>query len=175
MTKKAILLTFISAIGIVILAGTLSYVVWIGQPSADTLPPTPPDPIGVPTEKPPVPPIPRLSGDILDDGIVSALDINSIIVKWKQVALDYNLVDASSDIAGTISSLDLSQTIKYWKCVEQKGETSCPYLNSSDVQESPIPTVQPSPGNTANDTVPTPTATSSSGPVLPPIPPVPAN
>lgn len=163
MTKKAILLTFISAIGIVVLAGVLSYVVWIGQPSADTLPPTPPDPRGVPTEKPPVPAIPRLSGDILDDGIVSALDINSIVVKWKQVALDYNLVDASSDIAGTISSLDLSQTIKYWKCVEQKGEAKCPYLGSSEVGEPPIPPV------------PTPTATTSSGPVLPPVPPVPAN
>jgi len=173
MTKKAILLTFISAIGIVVLAGALSYVVWIGQPSADTLPPTPPDPNGAPTEKPPVPPIPRLSGDILDDGIVSALDINSIIAKWKQVALDYNLVDASSDIAGTISSLDLSQTIKYWKCVEQKGEAKCPYLSSSEVQE-PTTSATPTSSSTAT-TSSSATATSSSGPILPPVPPVPAN
>ena len=180
MTKKAILLTFISALGVVVLAGVLSYVVWTSQPSADSLPPTPPDPSGIPTDKPPVPPIPRLSGDVLDDGIVSALDINSLVVHWKQVADEYNLVDASGEQIGLITSLDLSQTIKYWKCVEQKGTDSCPYLassNNSDGDGSIVPPTPPVPGSSSTDTSSTPvaSATASASSDMPPAPPGPTN
>lgn len=132
MSKKAILLTFVSAVAVVCLAGILSYLVWSGQPSADTNPPQPPIPAGAPADRPPVPFVPRLAGDILDDGIVDALDINSIIVHWKTIALAYNLVDTTSEKTGTISSLDLNQTIKYWRCTEGKGEAACPYLAASN-------------------------------------------
>ena len=74
MSKKAIFLTFLSAVAVVCLAAVLSYLVWANQPQADSNPPMPLIPTGAPTEKPPVPAIPRLAGDILDDGIVDALD-----------------------------------------------------------------------------------------------------
>lgn len=171
MTKKAILLTFVSAISVVVLAGVLSYVVWSSQPSADSNPPTPPDPSGIPSEKPFVPNPPRISGDILDDGVVSALDINSIVVHWLKIEPEYNLVDAQSESAGLVSSLDLNQTIKYWRCVEQKGETECPYLGSSNSGTGDIGT-PPIPGTPVASS--TATAQSSSVP-LPPVPPVPTN
>jgi hypothetical protein len=169
MSRKAILLTFISAVAVICLAGVLSYLVWANQPQADTEPPVPPLPEGAPTEKPPVPAIPRLSGDVLDDGIVSALDINSIIVHWKQVTDEYNLIDSSSEAVGLISSLDLNQTIKYWQCVEQKGVAVCPYLSSTTGNDTPP--VPPTP--TASTTV-TVTTTSTSNDT-PPTPPTPTN
>lgn len=174
MSKKAILLTFISAVAVICLAGVLSYLVWANQPQADTEPPVPPLPEGAPTEKPPVPAIPRLSGDVLDDGIVSALDINSIVVHWKQVTDEYNLVDSSSETSGLISSLDLNQTIKYWQCVEQKGVTACPYLSTTTAGDD-TPPVPPNP--TASTTVSaTVTSTSSDTPSeFPPTPPNPTN
>lgn len=175
MTKKAILLTFISAVSVIALAGVLSYVVWSSQPSADSLPPTPPDPSGIPSEKPFVPPAPRISGDILDDGIVSALDINSIVVHWLKVAPEYNLVDAEAESAGIISALDLNQTIKYWRCVEQKGETECPYLGSSNggsATTSPVtPPVPPAPGASSTASA----ASTTSQIPMPPVPQAPVN
>ena len=179
MTKKAILLTFVSALSIIVLAGILSYVVWTSQPSADSFPPTPPDPAGIPAEKPPVPASPRLSGDILDDGIVSSLDINSIVVHWKQITDEYNLVDTIDESKGLISSLDLSQTIKYWQCVEQKGVQACPYLEAQsggdgDIVTPPIPsTPGPDTSITPSSSV-TATTTTSTIP-MPPVPPVPTN
>lgn len=174
MSKKAILLTFVSAVTVICLAGVLSYLVWSSQPSADSNPPIPPVPSGAPTGRPPVPASPRLAGDILDDGIVSSLDINSVVVHWKQVASEYNLVDASSEQAGLISSLDLSQTIKYWKCTEQQGETACPYL-ATILSGIDNPPALPS---TTSTTTPIGSATATStaiSPPLPPVPPAPAN
>lgn len=155
MSKKAILVTFLSTIVLVVGVGMLSYFIWMNQPSADIVPPTPPEPpSNAPATQPPVPPVPRLKGDILDDGIVNALDINSVIVHWKQVAKAYNLVDDSSETTGTISGLDLSMVIKYWKCDESQDRTACPYLS----------------GTADNDASATATATASSSVILPPVP-----
>jgi hypothetical protein len=98
----------------------------------------------------------------LDDGIVSALDINSIVVHWKQIAIDYNLVDSSDENPGYISGLDLNQTIKYWQCVEQKGITACPYLAANDTDGPPTP-----PNPTASITA---TSSANDGPPTPPNP-----
>lgn len=179
MSKKAILLTFVSAVAVICLAGVLSYLVWTNQPSADSNPPIPPIPGGAPTEKPPVPASPRLAGDVLDDGIVSSLDINSIVVHWKQIAPEYNLVDADSDQAGIISLLDLNQTIKYWKCTEQQGEAACPYLVSI-ASGTTTPITPPVPPNPADSTTATTSAVASAtssqtAPLTPPVPPVPTN
>jgi len=176
MSKKAIFLTFLSAVAVVCLAAVLSYLVWANQPQADSNPPMPLIPTGAPTEKPPVPAIPRLAGDILDDGIVDALDINSIIVHWKQVAEEYNLTDATGDQSGLISLLDLNQTIKYWKCLEQKGETACPYLSAANsgggTGGGDTPPIPPNPGASATVTA---TITSTTASDAPPMPGVPTN
>jgi len=166
MSKKAILVTFVSTLVVVVGVGLLSYFMFSNQPTADVVPPVPPTPpSNAPVAKPPVPPVPRLKGDILDDGIVNALDINSVIVHWKQIAKEYNLVDDSSEKVGLISSLDLGMTIKYWGCSEAKGEKDCPYLTSADaVVGSPTPT--PTTSVTA-------TSTSTSTEILPPVPAVP--
>lgn len=157
MSKKAILVTFVSTMVVVVGVGLLSYFMFTNQPSADIVPPTPPTPpSNAPAAKPPVPPIPRLKGDILDDGIVNALDINSVIVHWKQIAQEYNLVDDASEKVGTISALDLGMTIKYWGCSEAKGEKDCPYLSAADTAS------------------PTPTATATSTEILPPVPVLPS-
>lgn len=159
MSKKAILVTFVSTMVVVVGVGLLSYFMFTNQPSADIVPPTPPTPpSNAPAVKPPVPPVPKLKGDILDDGIVNALDINSVIVHWKQIAKEYNLVDDASEKVGTISALDLGMTIKYWGCSEAKGEKDCPYLTSADTT-SPTPTA---------------TVTSTSSETLPPVPAIPS-
>ncbi len=177
MTKKAILLTFVSALSVIVLAGVLSYVVWSSQPSADSNPPTPPDPIGIPSGKPFVPDVPRLSGDILDDGIVSALDINSIVVHWLKVEPEYSLVDAQDENVGLVSSLDLNQTIKYWNCIEQKGTAECPYLNNSTNGEIIVPPPLPSPSYSSTTTpVASPVASTTTSTIpMPPVPPQPTN
>jgi len=181
MSKKTILLTFLSAVAVICLAGVLSYLVWTNQPAADSTPPIPPIPGGAPTDKPFVPVVPRLAGDILDDGIVDSLDINKIVVAWKTVLPAYNLVDASSEKTGIISALDLTQTIKYWKCVEQKGEAKCPYLVSitggeGTVTPTPTTTAGSSATSTTSSTVTTSATTSpTSTAVVPPVPPIPAN
>jgi hypothetical protein len=159
MSKKAILVTFVSTMVVVVGVGLLSYFMFTNQPSADIVPPTPPTPpSNAPVEKPPVPPVPRLKGDILDDGIVNALDINSVIVHWKQIAKEYNLVDDASEKVGTISALDLGMTIKYWGCSEAKGATDCPYLTATEAVTG----------------TPTPTATPTSTDALPPVPAIPS-
>lgn len=167
MSKKAILVTFVSTFVVVVGVGLLSYFMFANQPSADIVPPTPPTPpSNLPAVKPPVPPVPRLKGDILDDGIVNALDINSVIVHWKQIAKEYNLVDDASEKVGTISSLDLGMTIKYWGCSEAKGEKDCPYLTSADAivgTPTPTPTVTTSASTTATSTD-----------ILPPVPAIPS-
>jgi hypothetical protein len=156
--KKRSKITIVLASSILFLL-TLGSLIWVTQPSADSEPPIPPLPNGAPTEKPPVPPIPRLSGDVLDDGIVSTLDINSLIVHWKQLAGDYNLVDSPSEQKGYISILDLNQTLKYWQCLEQKGSSKCPYLDGKFKEsEDEVPPVPALPSTVPG---PSPTATNS--------------
>lgn len=194
MSKKSILVTFVSTIVVVVGVGLLSYFMFTNQPSADIVPPTPPTPpSNAPAVKPPVPPVPRLKGDILDDGIVNALDINSVIVHWKQIAKEYNLVDDTSEKVGTISALDLGMTIKYWGCSEAKGVKDCPYLTAAEaVTGTPTPTCQNAPAPcsstgklpavTGKDDkgcsiwakCPTATATSTSTDALPPVPAIPS-
>lgn len=130
MNKKTILISFAAVLVLILAAGVLSYYMAANQPSADVgYPPVPPVPSNAPIEKPFVPSVPRLSGDVLDDGRVDSLDINSLIVNWKTDKPEYNLVDDPSGQTGILNALDLSQTIKYWKCLENK--TGCPYLTQS--------------------------------------------
>jgi len=143
MSKKAIFITFVSAIVVVFLVGILSFWIARNQPSADVAtPPTPPVPADAPKEPvtpldpqgatlyPPVPPAPLLSGDTVDDGIVDVLDINALIVHWGETNVDYNLADETND-KGVINVLDLGQAIKYWKCFEGREGKDCPYREAS--------------------------------------------
>lgn len=140
MSKKTVFITLVSTIIIVALVGFLSFWMWSNQPSADVVtPPVPPDPSNAPKDRPPVPSSPQLAGDALDDGIVNALDVNAIVVHWKEQNADYNLVDNPNETKYTINALDLSQTIKYWKCLETRTDKDCPYL-STTVSTSSIPT-----------------------------------
>jgi hypothetical protein len=143
MSKKTVFITFVSTIILVILVGLLSFWIWSNQPSADVVtPPVPPNPSNAPTDRPPVPTSAQLAGDTLDDGIVNALDINALVAHWKEQNADYNLVDNPDEAKYTINVLDLSQTIKYWKCLETRTDKDCPYLSttSSTSSTSSIPT-----------------------------------
>jgi hypothetical protein len=140
MSKKTVFITFVSTIILVVLVGLLSFWIWSNQPSADVVtPPVPPNPSNAPTDRPPVPTSAQLAGDTLDDGIVNALDVNALVAHWKEQNADYNLVDNSNETKYTIDALDLSQTIKYWKCLETRKDKDCPYL-SMDYSTSLIPT-----------------------------------
>ncbi|MCX6810038.1 MAG: hypothetical protein NTZ65_04855 [Candidatus Berkelbacteria bacterium] len=151
MSKKAIFVTFASTILLVLLVGVLSYFVYTNQPSADsTTPPTPAKPIrpiNAAQVNPPVPVVPRIAGDSIDDGIVDGLDINAEIVHWKEVNADYNLVDETAGTANLLNALDLSQTIKYWKCLETRTDKSCPYLTATLIQNDGGITLPPTPEN----------------------------
>lgn len=148
MTKRAVLFTFLSAITLVIVVGFLSFFVAKNQPSADVAsPPTPPPPSGAPKNPPtptvgsdvdnpptpsdpdyvypPVPKAPLISGDAVDDGIVDVLDINVLLIHWNETNEDYSMVDEGT--AKIIDTLDLSQTIKYWRCLETRTDKDCPY------------------------------------------------
>lgn len=119
---------------------------YLNKPSADIpTPPIPPAPTSTAQLKPPVPKEPRISGDSNDDGLVDALDINALIVFWKRISGDYNLIDSPTDTPYLISALDLNMVITYWKCVEQKGTVKCPYIktrivDSGDASSTPTPT-----------------------------------
>ena len=148
MTKRAIFITFVSAISLVVIVGFLSFYISKNQPTADVATPaTPPPPSGAPTNPavpsvdtgasdpstpstpdylyPPVPKAPLLSGDAIDDGLVDVLDINVLLVHWNEVNEDYSMVDEGS--TKIIDTLDLSQTIKYWRCLETRTDKDCPY------------------------------------------------
>lgn len=138
MTKRAVFITFLSAIMLFVVVGVLSFYVAKNQPSADSsTPPTPPPPSGAPANPvtpddpeteylyPPVPNAPLLSGDSIDDGIVDVLDINVLLVHWNEVNEDYSLTDEGD--TKLIDTLDLSQAIKYWRCFEGKTSKDCPY------------------------------------------------
>lgn len=147
MTKRAVLITFLSAIVLVTVIGALSFYVYKNQPSADVdSPAMPPMPSVAPTSPvtpslggvadpvtpadpdyiyPPLPDAPLISGDATDDGIVDVLDINVLLIHWKETNADYSMVDESD--TQIIDSLDLSQTIKYWRCLETRTDKSCPY------------------------------------------------
>jgi len=137
MTKRAILITFISVISLFVVVGALGFYVAKNQPSADIpTPPTPPLPSDAPTTPPtpsdpgttiypPVPDAPLISGDSTDDGIVDVLDINVLLVHWNEENIDYSLVDEAEKMV--IDTLDLSQVIKYWRCLETRTDKNCPY------------------------------------------------
>jgi hypothetical protein len=149
MSKKTIFIAFVSTIIIVVLVGFLSFWMWSNQPSAEVVtPPVPSNPSNAPTDRPPVPPSAQLAGDTLDDGIVNALDINATAIHWKEQNADYNLVDSPNEAKYTINVLDLSQIIKYWKCLETIKDKECPYL-SMDYSTSLIPN-PPVPENPQN-------------------------
>lgn len=121
MTTRAIFITLISVALLILVAGGVSYLVWTNQPSADvSSPPVPPAPKIANNQFPPVPAEPRIKGDTIDDGIVDVLDINGLIAHWRQTNADYNLVDDSQGEVNILNALDLSQTIKYWRCLELK-------------------------------------------------------
>lgn len=137
MSKRAVLITFLSVVSLVIVVGALSFYVAKNQPSADTLtPPTPPLPGDAPTTPPtpsdpgdpiypPTPDLPLISGDATDDGIVDVLDVNVLLIHWNEENLDYSLVDEGETMI--IDTLDLSQVIKYWRCLETRTDKNCPY------------------------------------------------
>jgi hypothetical protein len=148
MSKKAILITFVSTIIVVALVGFLSFWMWSNQPSAEVItPPVPPEPSNAPTDRPPVPQSPQLAGDVLDDGIVNGLDINAIATHWKEQNADYNLVDNPDEAKYTINILDLSQTIKYWKCLETRKDKECPYLSTGNSTSTKSTLTPPVPEN----------------------------
>jgi len=127
MNNKIVITTAVAIVAVVAAVGLLSFYVARNQPTADVeVPPTPPLPGGAPEIPPFVPDIPRLSGDVLDDGRVDSLDINVLVLNWKKQNPEYNLLDGSSDTPGILNALDLAQTIKYWKCLE--GKQGCLYL-----------------------------------------------
>ncbi len=137
MTKRAIFITFLSVISLFVIVGALSFYVAKNQPSADIpTPPTPPLPSDAPTTPPtpddpgtaiypPIPDAPLISGDSTDDGIVDVLDINVLLVHWNEENTDYSLVDEGKTMV--IDTLDLSQVIKYWRCLETRTDKNCPY------------------------------------------------
>lgn len=150
MTKRTVFITFLSAITLVVVVGLLSFYVSKNQPTADVAtPPTPPPPSTAPKNPPtpslradlktqnpptpghpdylypPVPKAPLISGDATDDGIVDVLDINVLLVHWNEVNEDYSMVDEGS--TKVIDTLDLSQAIKYWRCLETRTGKDCPY------------------------------------------------
>jgi len=131
MMKKNIYV-IVALVGVVfLLAGGLVFWVIKNSPQADISPPVPPVPqrIELPTsDRPPVPPEPRLAGDAQDDGIVNALDINVLLTNWKKTRPEFNLVNAANEEVILLNSLDLSQVIKYWKCIEDSKTKKCPYL-----------------------------------------------
>jgi hypothetical protein len=129
MSRKGIIVTFISTAVVIMLVGILSWWMWVNQPTADVAtPPVPAEPSNAPSQKPPVPPEPRIMGDVIDDGIVDALDVNGVITQWQQKNSDYNIVnDQNSDDTNVINSLDMIQVFKYWKCYESRSDKSCPY------------------------------------------------
>lgn len=147
MTKRAIFITFLSTIVLIVAVGALSFYVYKNQPSADVdSPAMPPMPDSAPTSPvtptlddvatpvtpadpdyiyPPVPTAPLLAGDSTDDGIVDVLDINVLLIHWNETNVDYSTVDESD--TPVIDTLDLSQTIKYWRCLETRTDKDCPY------------------------------------------------
>lgn len=139
MSKKAIFLTFVSAITVVLVVGVMSFWAARNQPTADVaVPIMPSPPAGAPANPitpneptsyiyPPVPKAPLLAGDSIDDGIVDVLDINVLIAHWNEASGDYNLVDDSNGQQNYIDTLDLAQTIKFWKCYELRTNKDCPY------------------------------------------------
>lgn len=159
--SKAIVYFIVSALIIVGFSGLIW--LYLNKPSADIpTPPVPPAPTNVVQVKPPVPVEPRISGDANDDGLVDALDLNAIIVFWKTVTRDYNMVDAKSDTPFMVTALDLSMTITYWRCLEQKGIAKCPYIVERIVDA-------PTPGTSAT-AVPSATNTPPDEVGLPPVP-----
>ncbi len=129
MSRKAILITLISTTCLVFLVGLLSYWMWQNQPTADVLtPPVPAEPTNAASTKPPVPPIPRIAGDAIDDGVVDSLDINGLIIHWQETNQDYNVAD-SGTVNGLIDSTDVLKTFSYWKCYEGRQDKNCPYAN----------------------------------------------
>lgn len=128
MSRKAIFITFLSTAVVVFLVGLLSWWMWINQPTADIpSPPVPSEPQRASSAKPPIPDEPRIMGDIIDDGVVDALDVNGVIVQWKQINGDYNLVDDTQGTENLVDSLDMIQVFKYWKCEEGRADKNCPY------------------------------------------------
>lgn len=128
MSIKTILITFVSVVLIIVIVGSISFFMWKNQPSADVAsPPVPPAPEIAQGKEPPVPPTVRLRGDTIDDGWVDILDINALIVHWKEKYPDYDLAQATKEEGGILNTLDLAQVIKYWKCVELK--PNCEYNN----------------------------------------------
>lgn len=128
MTKKAILITFITSTVIVVVALFLGYFLITNQPSADTFyANVPAKPSWAPKEVPATPNAPRLAGDISDDGIINAMDINAAIIHWQEKNIDYNLVDI--DDSGKIDRADIAQAIKYFWCYELRSDKDCPYLS----------------------------------------------
>jgi len=128
MSRKAIVVTFVSTMLVVFLVGLLSWWMWVNQPTADVpTPPVPAEPQIAAAVKPPVPPEPRVMGDVIDDGIVDALDVNGVITHWKQANADYNLVEDSQNPTIVVDSLDMVQVFKYWKCQETRTDKDCPY------------------------------------------------
>lgn len=140
MNKKTFIVSFVAVLVLVAAVGFLSFYAATNQPSADVeSPPIPPLPSNAPSEKPFVPSVPRLSGDVLDDGRVDSLDINALVVNWKTSKPEYNLVNDPTGQTGILNALDLAQTVKYWKCLE--GKSGCPYLAtiSSSIVNPPMP------------------------------------
>ena len=128
MSIKTLLISFFSFAAIIALVFVLSFIIWKNQPSADIQsPPEPPAPEIAKGQEPPVPSTPRLKGDTIDDGLVEILDLNALIVHWKENYPDYDLAQASEEEGGVLNSLDLAQVIKYWKCLENK--SGCEYQN----------------------------------------------
>jgi len=128
MSRKAIFITFLSTTIVVFLIGILSWWMWVNQPTADIpSPPVPSEPERAASAQPPIPDEPRIMGDVIDDGIVDALDVNGAIVQWKEVNSDYNLVDDTQGTENLMDSLDMVQIFKYWKCQEGRTDKSCPY------------------------------------------------
>lgn len=128
MSRKAIFVTFASTAVVVFLIVLLSWWMWVNQPTADIpSPPVPEVPNQATASTPPLPSEPRLMGDIIDDGIVDSLDVNGVVVQWKQTNIDYNLVDDTQGTTNLIDSLDLIQVFKNWQCTEQRADKNCPY------------------------------------------------
>jgi hypothetical protein len=126
MNAKTVLITFLSFTALILFVFAISFFVWKNQPSADIAsPPVPPAPEVAQGKEPPVPPAVRLRGDTIDDGWVDILDINALIVHWKEKYPDYDLAQATKEEDGILNTLDLAQVIKYWKCLE--GKSGCEY------------------------------------------------
>jgi hypothetical protein len=128
MTKKGILITFVTTTIIIGALIALGYAMIVNQPSADTFYATiPGKPSWAPSATPSTPVEPRLAGDVSDDGIINALDINAIIIHWREKNLDYNLADSGD--AGVIDRADIAQVFSYFGCYELKTNKNCPYLS----------------------------------------------